>query len=253
MAMSSTAFPIVNITYYNSGQQVISNGTVNLVGTTMMIIPDNCSYFKVSKAISNSSEELAFQTNITLYQVKKHTAENGIITIPAPFDPVVYLYVKDASSKFECEYNKDINKAVDENWELIASGTLEQEVSSLKLDGFSCSKITLKMKVVGSTTNTTDNAPLAVWANSVINDYTVKNTNLTNIFRNTSTGFVSPEIFLEVKNKSIVGQLFGTTGTSYGYLNREENEAITLIFLKPDRADIVFGVGTTYELWGVRK
>lgn len=250
---SDSAVSQVNITYYDINKQVISSGAYNPLAASMLIIPENCHYFKVHRVISNSNEGVAFQTRITLYQVKKYTAENGIITIPAPFDPVVYLYAKDMSSQFECEYNKDINKALEENWELIASGTLTKEVSSIEIKDFSCSKIALKMKVMGSATNTTDNAPLAVWANSYTNNPTVRNNNLTNIFRNTSTAYISPEIFLEVKNKSIVGQLFGTAGSSYGYLNREENEAITLIFLKPDRADIVFGVGTTYELWGVRK
>ena len=140
----------------------------------------------------------------------------------------------------------------EESWELIQSGELSEEVASLDLNGFSCSKIILKMKVQGSANNTTDNAPLAVFVNGTSNDYRIKNANLTNIFRNTNEGVLNPCISLEVRNKSIIGQLFGTANTSYGYINREENDNIKKLFLKPDRTGIVFGVGTTYELWGVK-
>lgn len=242
----------VNVTFYDRNKQVIqASVSVNML-IDILEIPENCHYFKIHKALSGTTG-YNFQYYTTLHRCEKYTAENGIITIPAPFDPNVYLYLKNDYSQFECEYNKDINKVLEGDWELISSDTLTKEVSSLTLDGFSCSKVMLKMTVYGSSNNTSDNAPLAVWVNSTTNSYIVKNSTLVNIIRNTNGGNNLPYIFLELKNKSIVGQLFGTGTTSYGYLNREENETIKSIFLKPDVSGVVIGANTTYELWGVRK
>lgn len=95
----------VYVTFYNSAKEAIQSNVSIFVETDKIVIPNNCYYFKVHD-ITNY-----YSLSITMYEFEKYTSVDGIITIPSPFDPVVYLY-GDGSATFECTYAKDISKAV---------------------------------------------------------------------------------------------------------------------------------------------
>lgn len=258
----STEVNVVNITFYDSENQVVQSGVSVVMSSQMLTIPDNCSYFKVSKAIPSidggiNYVGIAFQNLLTIYKAERYESVDGQITIPSPFDPVVYLYDKSGTSQFECEYNADINDALTEKWELISSGTLTGEALSLALDGFSCSKVELKLSVASSENNPSESA-LRLRTNINSNTGGGSDDSLTRMFR-TSGANTPALILLEMHNKIIKGQLVNSgvnkVYANYHYSNPSvsEYDSITGVYLQPATSGCVFGAGTTYELWGVRK
>ena len=109
----------------------------------------------------------------------------------------------------------------------------------------------MHLRIKGTESNGTVQGALQVFVNSTSNDYRVRNENLKNSFK--STGSAEIDILLEMHNKRITGHLFGVAGMDSEYINRNDNDSINLLFLKSGTANQFFGVGTTYELWGVKK
>jgi hypothetical protein len=217
-------------------------------------IPDGCRYIKFNLPLwygETYNNDICINVSNTKINGKyaPYQGETGTeITINAPFDCPITVFAEDKDTVLECEYSKDINKVLKDDWELISSGEITQEVSMLELGGFSCSKVILKVAVKGSATNTSNGA-LSFWANSTSNDYAVKNTSLAQTFRGDGVT-INVVALLEIRNKTITGHLFGASGVDSEYLNRQDNESIKLLYLRPVTNGMVFGVGTTYELWG---
>jgi hypothetical protein len=81
---------------------------------------------------------------------------------------------------------------------------------------------------------------------------------LVRMFRKSGTN-IPASILLEMYNKTIKGQLVNS-GVNKMYANyyysdpsASKYDSITALYLQPTTSGCVFGVGTTYELWGVRK
>lgn len=246
----------MDVTFYDSKSQVIKSSVVN-VTNDLLVVPDNCGFFKLSKYIIDNGMGQAFQLLLTIYKVESYVPINEIVTIPSPFDNGVYLYSRYDSSQFECEYNVDINAVIEGSWELISSGTLTKEVSSLTLDGFSCSKVELKISVASSGNNPSESA-LRLRTNINSNTGGGSDESLTRMFRTSGTN-TAARILLEMHNKTIKGQLVNSgvnkTYANYYYTNPSvtEYDSITGVYLSPATSGCVFGASTTYELWGVRK
>ena len=160
-------------------------------------------------------------------------------------------YVYDKEKKEYVDSGVSAMKSEEPHWELISSGELTEEVASLTIDGFSCSKIVLKVTVKGSVSNASDDV-LQFRTNHDSNSYGGTNIDLTRTFRDKETT-VKLNMSLEMKNKWITGQLFSSAGAESHYINDVGYDSIKGLYLRPKTAGIVFGVGTTYELWGVRK
>lgn len=176
-----------------------------------------------------------------------------------PEHSVITLFVEEDDVVLECEYNKDTKGAISDavsdakdKWELISSGTLTEEVSLLAITGFSCSKVALSMTVKGSAKNASESA-LSVRTNLNSGDFGGTDSSLTQIFKRSSSGAVDVNAMLEMKNRWITGQLFSSSGVSANYINQNKYDKITAMYLQPKTSGIVFGVGTTYELWGVKE
>jgi hypothetical protein len=127
----------------------------------------------------------------------------------------------------------------------------------LTLDGFSCSKIELKISVATSETNPSESA-MRVRTNKNSHTGGGSDESLTRMFR--QSGLNTPaRILMEMYNKTIKGQLVNS-GVNKTYANYymsdpsvSEYDSITAVYLSPTTSGCVFGVGTTYELWGVRE
>lgn len=144
-----------------------------------------------------------------------------------------------------------------ETWELISSGELTEEVSQITLDGFSCSKVELKIAVAHSANNSEESA-MRVRTNINSNTGGGSDNSLARMFRTTATT-QNALMLLKMHHKTITGTLVNS-GNTEQYVNWYANnpsisefDSITGIYLAPVNSGVVFGVGTTYELWGVRK
>lgn len=161
-------------------------------------------------------------------------------------------YVYDKEKKEYVDSGVSATKQDEPFWELISSGELTEGKSSLIISGFSCSKIALKLSVKGSETNAAEDA-LQFRTNANNNNFGGTDRSLTRTFRNNANVSVEINAVLEMKNKWITGQLFSTAGTKVNYINPTGYDSITGLYLAPQTSNIVFGAGTTYELWGVKK
>lgn len=271
----------MNIVYFDSNKKKLPiSPTISMYRNSVITMPEGCYYIKFElheaygstykNDICISVADEKTNGTYTPYSKEEYSFDsNGNAVIPAPITPNMTLFTDDGEVVLECEYKKDIKDAIadtvadaiasaaissENDWELISSGELTEEVSSLVLDGFSCSKIVLALYVKGSETNT---------AEDTLHIRTNKNANagggsdkasLTRIFRKDSTETVRVFIPLEFKSKWITGQLFSSAGAKENYINQNaEYDSITGLYLQPVTSGIVFGVGTTYELWGVRE
>ena len=108
------------------------------------------------------------------------------------------------------------------------------------------------MAVKGSSANTSETA-LSVRTNLNSDEYGGTNSALTKIFKTSNSKTVNVNMMLEMKNRWITGQLFCSDGASANYINQKKYDGITALYLQPETSGKVFGVGTNYELWGVRK
>lgn len=137
-------------------------------------------------------------------------------------------------------------------WELISSGELTEEVSSLKLDGFDCSKISLKLVVVATETNQSESAlQLRTNTNTATNGGS-NTTGMTRVFRKQSSADVTANVEIEATPNTIIGNIFCSSGSKEIYTNAKQSNSITGLYLTPVTSGCVYGVGSTYELWGVR-
>ena len=136
-------------------------------------------------------------------------------------------------------------------WELISSGELTEEVSSLKLDGFDCSKISLKLAVVATATNSGDSyLRIRTNTNTAANGGT--NDKLNRVFRTTASEPILAQIDIDATPTTLKGQLWCSSGVESLYSNAKQSNSITGLYLTPVTSGCVYGVGSTYELWGVR-
>lgn len=215
------------------------------------------------------NDHMSYAECITLHVVKAHVSDNeNQMDIPC-IKQIRYIHSGQDSNEVKIQYRHDAfgkwsawedalsGGSGGETWELISSGELTEEVSLLSLDGFSCSKVEFKISVAYSGNNSQESA-MSVRTNINANRGGGNNNSLTKMFRTTETR-QNAVILLEMHNKTIQGTLHNST--SHGdYVNYYVNEpsvseydSITGIYLFPTTSGIVFGVGTTYELWGVRK
>lgn len=270
--------PIFNsITFFDSQKKQLS--VVSAQRNSKIKIPDGCKYIKFvmheAYGISyghkynndiciNISDKKVDGTYVP-YKVEEYNVNsNGDAVLTAPFDYVTTVFSEDESVILKCEYSKDIKGVIDdavedvsESWELIAKGELTQEVSSITLDGFSCSKIELLISVATSETNPSESA-MRVRTNENSNTGGGSDNSLTRMFRQSGTN-TSAMMLMEMHNKTIKGQLVNSgvnkTYANYYYSDPSVSkyDSITAVYLNPVTSGCVFGVGTTYELWGVRE
>jgi hypothetical protein len=71
------------------------------------------------------------------------------------------------------------------------------------------------------------------------------------IFRNTVVT-VTTVAEHEATPSAIIGHLWCSSGADDFYINQNWQNSITALYLTPVTSGYVFGVGSTYELWGVR-
>ena len=162
-------------------------------------------------------------------------------------------YVYDKEKKEYVDSGVSATKQDKPKWELISRGELTEEVSLLAIDGFSCSRVILKLSVKGSPTNESyTNDGLLFRTNVNSEQAGGSNTALTRIFRANNIS-INVNILLEMQNNFITGHLFGVGGVISEYLNQYGYDSITGVYAQPRAAGIVFGAGTTYELWGVKE
>jgi len=266
------------ITYYDSSKQRLSGKNSTSVSRNRKItIPENCYYMKFELheaygikylndiCISVDNEKL--NGTYASYNKKEYIFNSyGNIVLTAPFDLNMTLFTEDEAVTLECEYKKDIKGAIadsvadvlantvidsKDNWELISIGELTEEVSLVALSGFSCSKIALNVNVKGSATNSVDDS-LLFRTNKNTNLGGGKNVLLTGTFGKEENQTVELHIPLEMKNKWITGQLISSAGDNFNYSNTNGYDSITAVYLQPVTEGVVFGVGSSYELWGVR-
>ena len=157
----------------------------------------------------------------------------------------------DCSITYKADLTNAYNNIPKNKWELISSGELTEEVSSLTLNKFDCSKISLRLAVVATATNSGDSAlQLRTNANTAAGGGS--NTKLTRVFRATAYDPIIVQIDINATPTTLKGQLWCSSGAESFYTNPKHGNSITALYLTPATSGYVFGVGSTYELWGVR-
>lgn len=256
------------ITFYDNAEQELSN-MYDVHRNSVITTPADCCYikFKLYEQYGNTynndicinvSDKRVNGTYEAYYEEDAYEASiDGNIAILKPDYPVVTIFTEDIDVSLECEYNKDISGVLNTKqdkvtWELISSDRLTEEVSSLAIDGFSCSKIALYIAIKGSANNSAETS-MQLRTNKTTAVGGGSNTSLTRMFRTDPNGSATPaQIFLEMQKKWITGHLFNSS-VKENYINTTEYDSISGLYLQPTDSDIVFGVGTTYELWGVKE
>lgn len=197
--------------------------------------------------------------DVVIYDVQADGTVDGVKSIY----PNTTLYTDTTGTNIDVEYNQDINAEIKnirddipifdsgtgETWELISQGTITEEVALLEIskdmqgNNFSLSKAELSIRTVGTETNTSDKtATIRVNKNTSVSQLL----SISRVFRQSANNGCSA--YIQSGHKFIWGIGGSSSGDAYK-LNSQGYTAISTLYIQGG----TFGIGSTWELWGVKK